>query len=105
LRHQETAQGTPDDLFDWGHFARAASQVRKPTPGTITIAFGGEGEGGHTQHAWDWKVADTFPFFPDGAGKEANKRRAYDVSTGEEPRWLHSGTITSPNGDAKSERA
>ena len=67
---------------------------------TIFNRFGGEGEGAHTHMIWDWKVEQKFQFFVQkqpGAKPDTTDTRyyIYDHAT---RKWLHSGTITSPNG-------
>lgn len=69
--------------------------------------FGGEGEGGHTHMLWNWKNEETFQFFvqkmPGSATGTTDAR--YFVFDRAQRRWRHSATITSPNGDAKSEQS
>lgn len=79
-------------------------KVTAADPKTIYGRFGGEGEGGHTHMLWPWKEGETFQFFvrkqpssePDST--DAN----YYVYDRIQKKWLHSATITNPNGNKKS---
>jgi hypothetical protein len=65
--------------------------------------FGGEGEGGHTHMLWDWKVGETFHFFVQkepGAGDTTETR--YYIFDPKQKKWVHSATISNPNGGKKS---
>lgn len=71
---------------------------------TIHGRFGGEGEGGHTHMLWDWKAGETFQFFVQkqpGSQPDTTDTRyyIYDRAAG---KWLHSATITNPNGGKTS---
>jgi hypothetical protein len=74
-------------------------------PKTIFNRFGGEGEGAHTHMLWEWQVGDTFQFFVQkqpGTAPGTTDARYYVYDRGSK-KWWHSATITSPNGDKKSE--
>jgi hypothetical protein len=73
-------------------------------PRTHINRFGGEGEGGHTHMIWPWKVRETFQFFVRKVpGKEPDTTEArYYIFDDEKKTWIHSATITSPNGGHKS---
>jgi hypothetical protein len=80
-------------------------KVTQADPTTIFNRFGGEGEGSHTHMAWDWQVGDTFQFFVQkqpGAARDTTVTR-YCINDRGAKKWRHSATITSPNGDEKSE--
>ncbi len=66
--------------------------------------FGGEGEGGHTHMIWPWKVRQTFEFFVQkvpGTKPDTTDARYYIYDI-EKKTWIHSATITSPNGGFKA---
>jgi len=66
--------------------------------------FGGEGEGGHTHMIWRWKEGETFQFFvrkQPGAEADTTDTRYY-IYDRTRKKWLHSATISSPNGGNKS---
>lgn len=91
----------------WDTSAKLHPKVTQADPKTIFNRFGGEGEGAHTHMLWDWKVGETFQFFvrkQPGArpGTTATRYYLYDR---QRKQWRHSATITSPNGDKKSERS
>ena len=72
-------------------------------PRTIFNRFGGEGEGGHTHMLWPWNLNETFQFFVEkkpGNGDTTDAR--YFVYNRIQKRWLHSATITNPNGGKAS---
>jgi hypothetical protein len=72
-------------------------------PRTIFNRFGGEGEGGHTHMLWPWKLDETFQFFVEKTpGKTDTTDARYYVYDRTQQRWLHSATITSPNGGKAS---
>lgn len=78
-------------------------KVTEADPRTIHNRFGGEGEGGHTHMLWPWEVEDTFQFFvhkQQGKGDTTDTR--YYIYDPKQKRWLHSATITSPNGGKAS---
>jgi hypothetical protein len=103
---QHNSQREKRTIFSiWDTSPELHPKVTQADAKTIHNRFGGEGEGGHTHMLWDWKVGDTFQFFVrKKPGKEANTTDAqYYVFDREKNAWLDSGTITSPNGDAKSE--
>jgi hypothetical protein len=71
---------------------------------TIFNRFGGEGTGAHTHMRWQWRVGDTFQFFVQKRpGTTPGTTDAlYYIYDRRSRKWLHSATITSPNGDKKS---
>ncbi len=71
---------------------------------TIFNRFGGEGTGAHTHMLWPWKLDETFQFFVQKTpGKKADTTDArYYIFDPSQKKWLHSATITCPNGDKKS---
>jgi hypothetical protein len=66
--------------------------------------FGGEGTGAHTHMLWKWKTGETFQFFvrktPSGDGKSTETR--YYFFDRDAKKWLHSATISNPNGKWRS---
>lgn len=77
--------------------------VTAADPRTVFNRFGGEGEGAHTHMEWPWQVGDAFRFYVEkrpGEGDTTDAR--YYVYDPAAKAWLHSATITSPNGGAKS---
>lgn len=89
----------------WDTAAKLHLKVTVADPKTVFNRFGGEGEGAHTHMVWDWQVGETFQFFvqkePGAApGTTDTHYYVYDRSRN---KWWHSATITSPNGDKKSE--
>ena len=79
--------------------------MTRADPKTVFNRFGGEGEGAHTHLPWDWRAGDTFRFFvrkqPGPAAGTTEAR--YHVYDRRSKRWRHGATITSPNGDGKSQ--
>lgn len=71
---------------------------------TVGERFGGEGEGAHTHMVRDWRVGETFRFLVrKQPGPKADTTDAdYFIADAQAGKWLHSATIRSPNGDAKS---
>ena len=72
-------------------------------PHTLYNRFGGEGTGAHTHMLWPWKAGETFQFFVQkqpGEGDTTDTR--YYVYDRIQKRWLHSATITNPNGGKRS---
>lgn len=71
---------------------------------TVHNRFGGEGEGGHTHMLWDWNVGEKFQFFvqKQPGRQEGTTEARYYIFDPKGKAWLHSATISSPNGDAKS---
>jgi hypothetical protein len=64
--------------------------------------FGGEGEGGHTHMIWPWKLGETFQFYVTKTpGDNDTTDAKYYVFDREAKKWLHSATITCPNGGHK----
>jgi hypothetical protein len=72
-------------------------------PRTSHNRFGGEGEGGHTHMLWPWNVGETFQFFvrKQPAKNDATDTRYY-VYDRVQRKWLHSATISNPNGGKPS---
>jgi hypothetical protein len=66
--------------------------------------FGGEGTGAHTHMLWPWKLDETFHFFVQKSpGKQPDTTDArYYIYDPAHKQWLHSATITCPNGGKKS---
>jgi Domain of unknown function (DUF3472) len=61
--------------------------------------FGGEGEGGHTHMIWPWKLGETFEFYVTKTPGENDTTDAkYYVFDRETKKWIHSATISCPNG-------
>jgi hypothetical protein len=89
----------------WDTSPKLHPRVTQADPKTIHNRFGGEGEGSHTHMLWDWKTDDTFQFFVEktpGAVKGTTDARYY-IYDRPSKKWRHSATITSPNGDEKTE--
>jgi hypothetical protein len=89
----------------WDTSPKLHPTVTQADPKTVHNRFGGEGEGSHTHMLWDWKTGDTFQFFVEkvpGAAKSMTDARYY-VYDRRSKKWRHSATITSPNGDKKTE--
>jgi len=66
--------------------------------------FGGEGEGAHTHMIWNWKLEQKFQFFVQkqpGAEPNTTDTRYYIYDYANK-KWLHSATVTSPNGGNNS---
>jgi hypothetical protein len=89
----------------WDTSPKLHPKVTQADPQTVFNRFGGEGEGAHTHMLWDWRPGETFQFFvrkqPGAAAGTTDAR--YYVYDRRSKRWRHSATITSPNGDKKSE--
>ena len=66
---------------------------------TVFSRFGGEGEGAHTHMVWPWKYGETFTFFlrKQPGVKPGTTDVQYYVRD-PSGKWLHSATISSPNG-------
>src|SRR5579872_7077072 len=89
----------------WDTSAKLHPRVTQADPKTIFNRFGGEGEGAHTHLLWDWKAGDTFQFFVrkrPGRAKGTTDALYY-IYDQRAKRWRHGATITSPNGDSKSQ--
>jgi hypothetical protein len=70
---------------------------------TIFTRFGGEGEGGHTHMIWNWKLGHKFQFFVQKqAGAKGTTDTRYYIYDDANQQWIHSATITSPNGGKNS---
>jgi hypothetical protein len=77
--------------------------VTAADPRTLHNRFGGEGEGGHTHMVWPWNVGETFPFFVrKQPGKNDSTDTRYYVFDRVQKKWLHSATISNPNGGKPS---
>jgi hypothetical protein len=71
---------------------------------TVYDRFGGEGTGAHTHMLWPWKIGDTFQFFVQkvpGKTPDTTDTRYY-IYDRTQKTWLHSATITNPNGGKAS---
>lgn len=88
----------------WDTSPQLHPKVTAADPKTIFNRFGGEGTGAHTHMLWPWKVGDTFQFFVHKlAGQKPDTTDArYYVYDRSQEKWLHSATITCPNGGKKS---
>ncbi len=87
----------------WDTSPELHPKVTAADPRTLHNRFGGEGEGGHTHMLWDWKVGDTFQFFVQKVpGKGDTTDARYYVFDRTKKKWLHSATISSPNGGKRS---
>ena len=78
-------------------------KVTEADPKALFNRFGGEGTGAHTHMLWDWKLGETFHFFvrkKPGAATDTTDTRFY-VYDRDQKKWLHSATITNPNGGKK----
>ncbi len=71
---------------------------------TVHNRFGGEGTGAHTHMIWDWNVGETFQFFVKKMpGKTPDTTDThYYLYDRIRKKWLHSATITNPNGGKQS---
>lgn len=89
----------------WDTTALLHPKVTAADPKTIFNRFGGEGEGAHTHMNWNWQPAELFQFYVHKqAGMSPGTTDArYCIFDRASKKWRHSATITSPNGDAKSE--
>ena len=88
----------------WDTTAKLHPEVTAKDARTQANRFGGEGEGGHTHMLWPWKIRQTFEFFVQklpGAKADMTDAR-YFVFDAEKKTWMHSATITSPNGGEKA---
>jgi hypothetical protein len=88
----------------WDTSPELHPKVTEADAKTIFNRFGGEGTGSHTHMLWDWKLDDTFQFFVQktpGTGPDTTDTRYYIYDLGQK-KWLHSATITNPNGGKKS---
>ena len=87
----------------WDTSATLHPKTIAADPLTIHGHFGGEGEGQHTHMLWPWKTGETFQFFVEKRpGPKDTTEASYYVFDRAKGRWLHSATISSPNGGAKS---
>ncbi len=84
----------------WDTSPELHAKVTAADPNTQHGRFGGEGEGGHTHMLWPWKLGETFEFYvtktPTKEGDSTDVR--YYVFDRETKKWIHSATITCPNG-------
>ena len=88
----------------WDTTPELHPKVTAADPKTIFNRFGGEGTGAHTHMLWPWNVGDTFQFFvrkQPGQKPDTTDARYYIYDRTQE-KWLHSATITCPNGGKKS---
>jgi hypothetical protein len=87
----------------WDTAPKLHPNVTDADPQTMFNRFGGEGEGAHTHMLWDWKKGETFQFFVQKVpGKGDTTDARYYVFDRTNKKWLHSATISSPNGGKKS---
>jgi hypothetical protein len=89
----------------WDTAPKLHPKVTQADPQTVFNRFGGEGEGAHTHMLWDWQAGETFRFFvhkQPGTAAGTTDARYYLYDRGSK-KWRHSATITSPDGDKKSE--
>jgi hypothetical protein len=87
----------------WDTSPQLHPQVTAADARTISERFGGEGTGANTHMLWPWKLGDTFQFFVEkapGKASETTDTRYYICDRTHE-NWLHSATITNPNGGKK----
>jgi hypothetical protein len=87
----------------WDTTATLHPKVTAADPKTIFNRFGGEGEGAHTHMVWPWNIGDTFQFFvrkQQGKGDTTDTR--YYIYDRSQKKWLHSATISNPNGGKAS---
>ncbi len=78
-------------------------KVTEADPKTIFNRFGGEGEGAHTHMLWDWSTGETFQFFVrKQQGKGDTTETRYYIFDPKQKKWVHSATISNPNGGKKS---
>lgn len=91
----------------WDTSASLHPRVSRADQRTVFHRFGGEGEGAHTHMLWDWQVGSTFQFFVrKTTGARPNTTDvSYYIFDHQTKNWVHSATITSPNGDKKSEKS
>jgi hypothetical protein len=71
---------------------------------TLFNRFGGEGTGAHTHMLWPWNVGETFQFFvrKTPAAEPDTTDTRYYVYDRVQKKWLHSATISNPNGGKAS---
>ena len=88
----------------WDTSPELKPKVTAADPQTLHNRFGGEGTGAHTHMIWDWGLGETFQFFIEKVpGKAPDTTDThYYVYDRPNKKWLHSATITNPNGDKKS---
>jgi hypothetical protein len=88
----------------WDTSPQLLPKVTAADPRTVSERFGGEGTGAHTHMLWPWKSGDTFQFFVDkvpGKTQDTTDTRYYIYDRAHE-KWIHSATITNPNGGKRS---
>ncbi len=101
---QHNSQTERRTIFSiWDTSPTLHPKVTEADPQTNAGRFGGEGEGGHTHMIWNWHEGETFQFFVSkqpGAEPDTTEARyyVYDRPT---RKWLHSATISCPNGGKK----
>jgi hypothetical protein len=102
---QHNSQKERRTIFSvWDTSPTLHPKVTAADPHTISNRFGGEGEGGHTHMVWPWKIGETFQFFVQkqpGKTPDTTDARYYIYDLAQK-KWIHSATITSPNGGKKS---
>lgn len=86
----------------WDTSPQLHPTVSAADPATKHNRFGGEGEGGHTHMLWPWKLDETFEFYVTKTPGENDTTDAkYYVFDRDAKKWIHSATISSPNGGHK----
>ena len=88
----------------WDTSPQLHPNVTEADPSTVFGRFGGEGEGGHTHMLLPWKSGDTFQFFVQkqpGTIRDTTDTRYY-FREGNQAKWRHAATISSPNGGKSS---
>ncbi len=87
----------------WDTTATLHPIVTAADPLTLHNRFGGEGEGGHTHMVWNWNIGETFQFYVHKQpGKDDTTETSYYIFDRVKNVWIHSATISNPNGDKKS---
>lgn len=88
----------------WDTSSELHPKVTAADPRTIFDRFAGEGEGAHTHMLWPWKVGDTIQFFVRKQQRQEidSTDAHYYIYDDNQGKWLHSATITSPNGGERS---
>jgi hypothetical protein len=88
----------------WDTSPQLHPRVSAADPHTSHNRFGGEGTGAHTHMTWDWSLGDTVQFFVQkmpGKKPDTTDTRYY-IYDRKDKKWLHSATITNPDGGEKS---
>jgi len=88
----------------WDTTPELHPRITEADAATILSRFGGEGTGAHTHMLWNWKQGETFQFFvrkQAGISPDTTDTRYYLFDL-RQKKWVHSATISSPNGGKKS---